>query len=99
MANYFSGKLKDADGIPQTTKPDADRHGYGMMSMKYVAEQYGGSMEIETVNDLFVLRVVLPRAKKRNDWTRGFWPRVYFWLLWIVTIFENVVDKSFVKNL
>lgn len=67
VANYFSGKLKDADGIPQTTKPDADRHGYGMMSMKYVAEQYGGSMEIETVNDLFVLRVVLPRAKKRND--------------------------------
>ena len=50
----------EEDGLPKTTKADPDRHGYGLKSIRYTAEKYGGSMSIDTKDDWFVLTVVIP---------------------------------------
>ncbi len=63
VVNYFSGQLHVVEGTPRTTKPDVGRHGYGIMSMRYVAEQYHGTLDVETVNDIFILHVVLHKPK------------------------------------
>lgn len=58
--NYFSGKLELDNGLPVTSKDDTSRHGYGTKSIKYIAEQYGGTMEISTEEDMFFLSVRFP---------------------------------------
>lgn len=60
VTNFFDGVLNEASGRPQTTKKDKSRHGFGTMSMRYVAEQYGGSMSIQTQRDIFNLRISIP---------------------------------------
>jgi nitrogen fixation/metabolism regulation signal transduction histidine kinase len=60
--NYFEGNLKLENGIPATTKSDRGSHGFGLKSIRYTAEKYGGSMTINTEETWFILRVLLPRA-------------------------------------
>ncbi len=50
----------EEDGLPKTTKDDPDRHGYGLKSIRYTAEKYGGSMSINMKDDWFELTVVIP---------------------------------------
>ena len=58
--NYFSGKLRVADGVLATTKTDnVESHGYGMRSIKLVAEKYGGEARISANGDIFELNVFL----------------------------------------
>lgn len=47
------------DGLPVTRKEDANLHGFGMLSMKTIAEQYGGSLTVEAEEGLFCLNVLL----------------------------------------
>ncbi len=49
-----------AAGHGTTSKPDQNRHGYGLASMRTIAENYGGTMHISTENDVFTLTVRLP---------------------------------------
>ena len=60
-SNYFSGQLPLSKGLPETSKEDSSRHGYGIKSIRYIAEQYGGSIEIQTEEQMFFLRVRFPR--------------------------------------
>lgn len=53
----------EEDGLPKTTKGDPDRHGYGLKSIRYTAEKYGGSMSINIKDDWFELTVVIPLAQ------------------------------------
>jgi hypothetical protein len=46
-------------GLPVTSKTDHNYHGYGMLSMKTVAEQYGGGLSVSVEDNLFSLDVVL----------------------------------------
>ncbi len=48
-------------GHETTSKPDKNRHGYGLASIRTIAESYGGTMHISTENDLFTLTVRLPK--------------------------------------
>ena len=59
-SNFYSGDLVIEDGMPATVKADSARHGFGTRSIKYIAEQYGGSMDIKTSDDMFFLTVRFP---------------------------------------
>jgi len=60
VENYFEGALQMEDGEYKTTKKDKNYHGYGIKSIRYTAEHYGGSVSIEENNNWFYLRVLLP---------------------------------------
>ena len=55
----------DIDSIPSagTNKKDKVHHGFGLKSMKYIVEEYNGSLEISTENDIFYLSITLPFSK------------------------------------
>lgn len=62
VQNYFDGKLKFCgDGLFKTTKRDEKYHGFGLKSMKMVAEKYNGSMSVKTENNIFSLNFVLSK--------------------------------------
>ncbi len=60
-SNYSSGALVFNNGIPTTGKEDTSRHGFGVRSIRYIAEQYGGVLELNTVDDMFFLKIRFPK--------------------------------------
>lgn len=58
--NYFEGSLEFADNLPRTTKGDSVHHGYGLMSMRQVAQEHGGSLTVQARDNWFVLSVLIP---------------------------------------
>ena len=44
VENYCTAQLSVVDGEYRTTKHDKDMHGYGIKSIRYTAEKYGGSV-------------------------------------------------------
>lgn len=63
--NYFTGELRTEDGDIVTRRSDRTRHGYGLKSIRYTAEKYGGSMTVSTEDNWFVLRILLPLPADR----------------------------------
>jgi sensor histidine kinase regulating citrate/malate metabolism len=61
--NYYSGTLRVENGLPKSTKGDDDNHGFGMKSIRLVAEKYGGEVSV-TVDDMFHLSVIIPLPTK-----------------------------------
>ena len=53
------------NGALVTTKEDSESHGYGMRSIKGVAEKYGGTAEFFVRDHVFYLVVALPTAQLR----------------------------------
>lgn len=67
VENHFSGSVEyDRAGMVKTTKEDADRHGYGIKNIQSAVRRYGGTVSIETDNEMFILTAVIPmpRAEK-----------------------------------
>lgn len=60
VENYFETELQPVSGGFRTTKRDKENHGYGIRSIRYVAEKYGGSLDISTENHWFSLKVLIP---------------------------------------
>ena len=60
VENYFSGTLTFQDDLPVTTKEDRDNHGFGMRSMRLIAERYGGYLIADAADDIFHLNIVIP---------------------------------------
>ena len=61
ITNYFQGERSIQAGLPvATTKEDKNRHGFGTMSMKYVAEQYGGTLQTSIEGPIFILKICIP---------------------------------------
>ncbi|ACZ20194.1 histidine kinase [Sanguibacter keddieii DSM 10542] len=58
--NYFDGDVRTEAGQVVTRRSDRDRHGYGLKSLRYTAEKYGGSMTVRTDGDWFVVRILVP---------------------------------------
>lgn len=58
--NYYTGTLVVKNGLPVTSKSDKDYHGYGMKSIRLIAEKYGGTMTYSTESDIFRLDILLP---------------------------------------
>ena len=59
VENYCSTRFEIRDGLPLTTKEDNGLHGFGMKSMRYVAEKYNGSLSCGMRENTFVLNVLL----------------------------------------
>lgn len=62
LENYYEGPLTFADGLPVTTKEHNGYHGYGMKSIRFTAEKYGGVVTVNTADNLFILRISIPMA-------------------------------------
>lgn len=60
IENYYKDALKFDNELPKTTKPEKELHGFGLKSVQYTAEKYGGSMQIETENQIFSLYIAIP---------------------------------------
>jgi len=50
------------DGLPVTTKGDRDYHGFGVKSMRYVTEKYGGALSVNWEDGMFCLDILFPQA-------------------------------------
>lgn len=48
------------DGLPRSTKRDVGHHGFGLKSLRYVVEGYGGSLKISWRDGWFRLTFLLP---------------------------------------
>ena len=61
VENSFRGEnLEFRDGLPCTTKADAGSHGYGMKSMRLIAQRYHGTLHARTQGNVFHLNVIVP---------------------------------------
>jgi hypothetical protein len=61
LHNYFDRPLVlDEGGLPKTTKGDKAYHGFGIRSIKLVAEKYGGDVKIDADNHVFNLNILFP---------------------------------------
>lgn len=60
VRNFYEGELRFEGGLPQTTH-EGGLHGYGMRSLRLVAERYGGSLSTSAEDGIFRLFVLLPR--------------------------------------
>ncbi len=58
--NYVSEPVKLVDGLPVTRKKDTQYHGFGMLSMRHIAEKYHGSMNVLARDNLFCLDILIP---------------------------------------
>lgn len=48
------------DGLPKTSKQDTAYHGYGMKSIRMIAEKYGGTFSFSAQEGLFRVTVLFP---------------------------------------
>ena len=60
VENRYDGTPVDVRDIPQTTKADREKHGYGMKSVRYVVEQYGGELSMEAEDGWFTVNIMIP---------------------------------------
>jgi signal transduction histidine kinase len=58
--NYFDHDLRYEDGRLVSTKGDGAHRGYGLRSLQYSAERYGGSVSIRPQDHWFILCLLVP---------------------------------------
>ncbi len=59
-ANSFVGEIYlEEGGLPITSKKDAQEHGYGLISIRNVAQKYYGDIDIRQKNGKFILSIML----------------------------------------
>lgn len=64
MSNYCSSSgLRKENGLPVTTKKDKRYHGYGVKSIRYVVQKYGGKLSFKNEDHEFSLTCYLPKKK------------------------------------
>ncbi len=66
IENYCSRPPVMEDGLPQSKK-DRNLHGFGVRSIRYIVEKYGGSMVIGTGNNLFTLTILIPNDLNQEN--------------------------------
>ena len=62
IENYYQGNLLFEDGLPVTTNLDKNYHGFGMKSMKYLVEKYGGEISVKLNDNVFNLNIIFQRG-------------------------------------
>ncbi len=58
--NYCEEELQYQGDMPATTKKDRKYHGYGMKSIRYTVNKYGGAVTIDTKENWFDLKILIP---------------------------------------
>lgn len=67
VKNPCEDDMTFVDGLPQTTKDGAGGkgyHGFGLKSIRYTVEKYGGQMHCQCAKGAFELQIMLPVAEK-----------------------------------
>lgn len=64
IENWFDGNVRFRAGLPETTKSRDGWHGYGLKSMKFIAEKYGGDMTVKARGNMFVVELLMPLPGK-----------------------------------
>lgn len=59
--NAYEGNLNIQNGVIRSSKADLTHHGYGLKSIKMVAEKYNGTMEIDHSNNVFLVTLLFIR--------------------------------------
>lgn len=63
--NYFNGEVRLTDDkLMLTTKDDEENHGFGLKSIRYVTEKYGGILNAEIRDQIFIMNILIPYSKK-----------------------------------
>ncbi|WP_296070051.1 ATP-binding protein [uncultured Gemmiger sp.] len=63
LRNYCDHALTFSDGLPMTTKAEKSEHGYGMKSIREIAEKYNGTVSAKIEGDIFTLTIMIPMAE------------------------------------
>lgn len=64
VENYCEEMPTIKNGLPVTTKTDTNRHGYGLRSIRYIAQKYGGNFNFHVTDNTFCLSVLIPLDNK-----------------------------------
>lgn len=64
IENYFDSDLSFEDNLPKSSKEKNGYHGYGIKSIKFIAEKYKGHIVIDTTDNLFSLCALIPTPLK-----------------------------------
>ena len=59
VENSYLGDVTIADGLPKSSKDDEQNHGFGIRSIRNVAEKYGGQISV-FADESFHLTVLIP---------------------------------------
>jgi len=62
VENYCQGEIPFEDGLPVTRK-SKDYHGFGVKSIRLVAQRYGGELSMSQNGDIFKLEIVFPKER------------------------------------
>lgn len=62
IENSMQGKAQIVAGLPQTTKPDTNMHGFGTRSMREICERYGATLNFIAEPGRFIVNILLPLA-------------------------------------
>ena len=65
IENSFQGEVRMKNQLPVTTKADRRYHGFGVKSMKEVAEKYKGSLTVSVKDGWFELRILIPLPENK----------------------------------
>ncbi len=57
-SNYYQEEVIKQDGVIQTLKEDKRYHGFGIKSIQYICERYGGDVSIKTENNIFTINLL-----------------------------------------
>ncbi|HLR55840.1 MAG TPA: ATP-binding protein, partial [Actinomycetales bacterium] len=66
VENYWPHPVDFVDGLPQSTKPDRAKHGFGTSNMRKIVHRYGGTLKIDVADDWYRLSALLPKPQKRG---------------------------------
>lgn len=58
--NYYIHELQWEDGELKTSREEKEGHGYGLKSIRFAAEKYGGNMMSRAGDGKFVLTIAFP---------------------------------------
>lgn len=60
IENYCETVHAGDGGLPQTSKTDKDNHGFGLKSMRFIVQKYGGNLTVSTRDNMFIVDIVIP---------------------------------------
>lgn len=66
IENNFTGELRFAGELPETTKSDHRYHGFGMRSIKLIVDKYRGNVSVRAENGVFNLNILIPPPMEKG---------------------------------
>ena len=62
ICNFYGEDIRfnQDTGLPETSKSNKDIHGYGMKSIRYIVDKYGGSLSVSASEGIFKLDILFP---------------------------------------